>query len=139
MAEAKKASRPLPRPNIYTRTDEFWKGAKNGKLLLQYCKDTGRYQWFPRSTSIYNGRRNLEWREASGLGTLYSWTNTFVPWPGHENRVPYLCALINLEEGVRILANLINVEAAALRDGLPVKLAWEKLNDDFNLPVFEPR
>ena len=52
--------------------------------------------------------------------------------------MPYICALVDLEEGVRILVNLINADPATLRDGQPVKLAWEKLSDDYNVPVFEP-
>ena len=101
MSEAKKVVRPLPRPDIYLKTRPFWDAAKEHKLLLQFCKDTNQYQWYPRPVSIYSGTRNLEWREASGKGTLYTWTNTLVPWPGHEDRVPYICALVDLEEGVR--------------------------------------
>jgi uncharacterized OB-fold protein len=138
MSEAKKTPRPLPRPDIYMKTRPFWEAAKQHKLMLQFCKDTNQYQWFPRPVSIYSGKRNLEWREASGRGTLYTWTNTLVPWPGHEDRVPYICALVDLEEGVRVRVNLINCEASALSEGLPVKLSWEKLSDDFNGPVFEP-
>ena len=139
MSEAKKTPpRPLPRPDIYVKTRPFWDAAKEHRLLLQYCNDTNQYQWVPRPVSIYSGKRNLEWREASGKGTLYTWTNTVVPWPGHEGRVPYICALVDLEEGVRMLVNLVNCEASQLRDGMPVKLAWEKLSDDFNVPVFEP-
>jgi uncharacterized OB-fold protein len=138
MEEAKKTARPLPRPNIYMKTRPFWDATRKHKLLLQYCKDTGQYQWFPRPVSIYSGKRNLEWREASGRGTLYSWTNTLVPLPGHEDRTPYVCAIIDLAEGVRMLANLVNCEVSTLRDGLPVKLTWDKLSEDFNVPVFEP-
>jgi uncharacterized OB-fold protein len=71
-------------------------------------------------------------------GFAYTWTNTLVPWPGHEDRVPYICALVDLDEGVRMLVNLVNCEASKLKAGLSVKLAWEKLSDDFNVPVFEP-
>ena len=138
MNEPKKVSRPLPRPNIYMKTGPFWEAAKERKLLLQYCADTKQYQWLPRPVSIFTGKRNLEWREASGKGTLYTWTNTLAPWPGHEDRLPYVCALVDLEEGVRVLANLINYDLSKLRDGLPVKLTWETLSQDFEYPVFEP-
>jgi uncharacterized OB-fold protein len=139
MSEAKKATpRPLPRPNIYTETRPFWDAAREGRLLLQYCVDTGRYQWLPRPVSVYTGSRRLEWREASGRGTLYSWTNTLAPWPGHEDRVPYLCGMVDLEEGVRIVTNLVNCKEKDLRAGMPMKLTWERLSDEFNFPVFEP-
>jgi len=136
--EPKKPVRPLPRPDIYTKTTPFWEAANQGKLLLQYCKDTGKYQWFPRSGSIYSGKRNIEWREASGRGTVYAYTVSVAPWPGHEDRVPYLCAYVQLEEGVRILANLFNVKADDVKVGMPVKLMFERLSDKFNYPAFEP-
>jgi uncharacterized OB-fold protein len=138
MSEPKKIPRPLPRPNIYAKTQPFWDAANEGKLLLQYCPDTGKYQFFPRPGSIFTGKRNVEWREASGRGTVYSWTETLVPWPGHEDRVPYICALVELEEGVRILCNLMNVSAADIQIGMPVTLMWERLSEQFNYPAFEP-
>lgn len=138
MSEAKKIARPLPRPNIYAKTQPFWDAANEGKLMLQYCPDTGKYQFHPRPGSIYTGKRNVEWRQASGRGTVYSYTDTLAPWPGHEDRVPYLCALVELEEGVRILCNLVNVTAEEVQIGMPVKLAWERLSEQFNYPVFEP-
>jgi uncharacterized OB-fold protein len=136
--EAKKIPRPIPRPNTYMNTQPFWEAAKNGKLVIQYCKDTGKPQFFPRPVSMANGKRNLEWREVSGRGKVYSFTNTFSAWPGHEDRVPYLVALVELEEGVRILANLFNVKAGDVKIDMPVKLYWEKLSEDINYPAFEP-
>ncbi len=132
-----KVARPVPRADAYMDTKPFWEAAKNGKLVIQYCKDTGQPQFFPRPVSMANGKRNLEWREVSGLGKVYSFTNTFIPWPGHEARVPYLCALVELEEGVRILCNLYNVKAEDVKIDMPVKLCWEKLSDDINYPAFE--
>ena len=137
-AEPKKIPRPLPRPNAYMDTQPFWDKAKEGKLVIQFCRDTGKAQYFPRPVSLFTGRRNLEWREVSGRGTVYSYTNTFSAWPGHEDRVPYLCALVELEEGVRMVCNLMNVKAADVRIGMKVKLCWEKLPDGTNYPAFEP-
>ncbi|OVZ59476.1 hypothetical protein CDO44_12815 [Pigmentiphaga sp. NML080357] len=138
MTEKKLPPRPLPRPDIYAKTRPFWDAANEGRLLLQRCKDTGKCQWFPRSGSVYTGKRNIEWVESSGRGTVYSWTLSVAPWPGHESRAPYLCAYVELEEGVRILANLFNVEPEGVRIGMPVKLMWERLSDEFNYPAFEP-
>lgn len=138
MSEIKKPNRPLPRPDIYTKTSPFWEAANQGKLLLQYCKDSHKFQWFPRSGSVFNGKRNIEWRESSGRGTVYSWTLSVAAWPGHEDRVPYLCAYVELEEGVRVLANLFNVKPEDVKIGMPVKLTWERLSEKFNYPAFEP-
>ena len=120
------------------KTQPFWDAAQNGRLVIQYCPATARFQHFPRPVSLYTGRRELEWREVSGRGTLYSWTRTHSPWPGHETRVPYVCALVDLDEGVRLLANLYNCPDAALRIGMPVRLVWEDLDGKFKYPAFEP-
>lgn len=138
MNEPKKIPRPLPRPGAYMDTRPFWTKAREGKLVIQFCKDTCKPQFFPRPVSLATGRRNLEWREVSGKGTVYSFTNTLSPWPGHEDRVPYLCALIELDEGVRMLANLMNVRAADVKIGMKVKVCWEKLSEDIAYPAFEP-
>jgi uncharacterized OB-fold protein len=136
--EPKKIPRPLPRPGAYMDTGPFWAKAKQGKLAIQFCKDSGKPQFFPRPVSLATGRRNLEWREVSGRGAVYSFTNTFSAWPGHEDRVPYLCALVELDEGVRILANLLHVKAADVKIGMKVKVCWEKLSEEISYPAFEP-
>ena len=136
--QAKALPRPLPRPNTYMRTQPFWDAAEERRLVIQYCPATGRFQHFPRPVSLYTGRRNVEWREVSGRGTLYSWTLTRVAWPGHESRVPYICALVDLDEGVRVLANLYNVEPEKVSICMPVRLVWERLGYKINYPAFEP-
>jgi acyl-CoA synthetase (AMP-forming)/AMP-acid ligase II len=60
------------------------------------------------------------------------------PWPGHADRVPYICAIVELAEGCRMVTNLVNCEAGELKIGMDLKLAWDRLNDDFRFPVFEP-
>ena len=136
--EAKKIPRPLPRVNAYMDTRPFWQAANNGKLLIQYCKESGKPQWYPRPVSLATGRRNLEWREVCGRGKVYYWTVTYSAWPGHEDRVPYICALVELDEGVRMLANLLNVKGEDVKIGMPVQLCWERLSDEINYPAFEP-
>jgi uncharacterized OB-fold protein len=133
-----KMTRPLPRPNTYMNTAPFWDAAKEERLVIQYCNDAGKYQWFPHPVSMYTGKRNLEWREVSGKGALYSWTVTNSAWPGHEERVPYICAYVDLDEGPRMLCNLLNCDKDKVRIGMPVKLVWEKLPDGSNYPAFEP-
>jgi uncharacterized OB-fold protein len=133
--EAKKP-RPLPRPTPTTKA--FWDGAKEGDLMLQYDPSTRRYQFWPRMCSVRTGRRNLQWRKATGRGKIYSFTTTYVPTAGFEDKVPYLVGLIELDEGVRIIGNLINVKPENVKIGMPVKVTWEKLADDANYFAFEP-
>ncbi len=137
MSEASaKNQRPLPVP---TRTTKFfWEAAKAGKLALQYDPVAKQYQFWPRAISVATGQQNLEWRIVSGLGRIYSFTVTHVPTPGFEDRGPYPVALVELDEGVRIIANLVNVDPAALAIGQRVKVAFEKLGPDADYFAFEP-
>jgi hypothetical protein len=121
--------RKLPREKLYVDSAPFWQGTREGKLMLQYCKDSGRFQHFPRPVSLYTGSRNLEWREVSGKGTVYAITALRTPGLGADGRLPCVLALVELEEGVRILGNLPASRPGDVRIGDRVKLAWDELSD----------
>ncbi|MDI4231752.1 OB-fold domain-containing protein [Bradyrhizobium sp. Arg237L] len=139
MNENVKALRPLPKTGSYIDTKEFWDGAKRGKLMLQFCTEAKRFQHFPRPVSLFTGRKTVEWREASGYGTVYSWTVTRSPWPGHEQRVPYICAYVELDEGVRFLCNLVDCDENEVEIGMPVEVRWDRLTEEIAFPDFAPR
>lgn len=133
-----KPKRPLPVLGSYIDTAEFWAGARNGRLTLQYCREAGRYQHYPRPVSVFTGRKTIEWREASGKGRLYSWTVTRSPWPGNEARVPYICAYVDLDEGVRFLCNIVQCDEGKLRVGMRMTVVWDHLTDEISFPDFTP-
>lgn len=133
--ERSKPSRPVPAPTSHTKP--FWDGARERKLMLQYDPDTGSFQFWPRPASLRTGKANLEWRQASGKGRLYSFTTMHVAGPGFEDRVPYLVGLVELDEGVRIIANLVGVGVGEATIGMPVRVTWEPLGDT-NYYAFEP-
>jgi len=127
--------RPAPVPHNFTLP--FWDGAREGKLLLQYDPDAGKYQFYPRPISVFSGRRNLEWREASGKGTVYTYTVSHKAPPPLKHVAPFVVATVELFEGVRIMTNVSNCSLEEVRIGMPVRLAWVKAGD-INFPVFEP-
>ena len=131
-----KPQRPIPRPSSLTQP--FWDAAREGKLVLQFDRNTGKPQFWPRPVSIHSGSTDQEWREVSGNGTLYAWTEVHVPVPGLEEFAPYVLAAVELDEGVRVMSRLINVAASELTPGMAVQIAWEKLSDEISLYVFEP-
>lgn len=138
MAEDMKQQRPLPKIGSYLDTEEFWHGARRGKLMLQFCTETKKFQHYPRPISIYTGRHTIEWREASGKGIVYSWTVTRSPWPGHEARVPYICAYVDLAEEVRFLCNLVDCSEDEVAIGMPVEVRWDRLSEEIVYPDFAP-
>lgn len=129
--------RKLPRENLFVDTSAFWQGTREGKLMLQFCKDTGRFQHFPRPVSLYTGSRNLEWREVSGNGTVYAITALRTPGLGADGRLPCVLATIELDEGVRIVANMPGTAPGDVRIGARVKLVWDELADG-RYPAFAP-
>jgi uncharacterized OB-fold protein len=135
MAEAT-VSRPIPKPAVYVDTQPFWDAAKQGKLVLQFCLDTKRFQHYPRPVSIFTGSRNLEWREVSGKGTIYACTVIRVPGPGLEGRLPLSVVTVELDEGVRIIGNVLNVDPDTVAIGQRVEVAWDHLADDVQYPAF---
>ena len=134
MADANKRQVPVP-----TRTSApFWDAGKRGKFLLQYDPVAKKYQFFPRPVSIYSGSDKMEWREASGRGTLVARTNVQVPHRGFEKLVPFVLAAVNLEEGVRVVARLIGVSYDQAKHGMKVRICWEDLSDGARMFAFEP-
>ena len=129
-------ARPLPTP--CQTTLPFWEAAQKKQLLLQYDPATNRYQFWPRPASVVTGKANLQWRPASGDGHLYSYTVAMMPAAGFEDRGQYVVGMVELIEGVRIMAPLVGVTADTARIGMKLKLVWETLTPQINFPAFEP-
>lgn len=123
----------------YSFSRPFWEATRQKKLVIQYCRSTGKYQHHPRPTSIFTGRRrDLEWREVSGKGEVYSWTIARrgpAPFQGHE---PYLVISVTLDVGVNLIANMVHCGADEIRIGMKVVPYWLPLENGTHLLMFEP-
>jgi uncharacterized OB-fold protein len=129
--------RPVPAQSAFVDVEQFWRGAREGKLLLQYCPESKRFQHFPRPLSMYTGKRNLEWKEVSGNGTVYAHTALRTQGLGADGRLPLVLATIELDEGVRILGNVLNAQPDDVQIGARVRLAWDALAEGVQYPAFE--
>ncbi len=132
-----KTQRMLPKTGLFIDTEPFWQGTERGELMLQYCPDTEQFQMFPRPVSMYSGRRELEWRKVSGRGTIYAATIVRVAAPGLEGRVPLSLVTVELEEGVRILGNVLDRDPETVAIGQKVELAWDPISADVQYPAFK--
>jgi uncharacterized OB-fold protein/acyl dehydratase len=135
---AKGEKRPRrPRPAL-TRDNAFWfEGAEQHRLLIQRCAKCGKLRHPPRPTCP--ACRSYEWDtvEASGRGTVYSYVvNHYPQVPSFD--YPLAIGLIELEEGTRLVANLVDVEPGDIRVGMPVDVEWVAHDDDLTLPAFRP-
>ena len=128
--------RPLPRPTPETR--HFWDGARAGELRLQRCRGCARAYFPPRPFCPHCGGGDVEVFRASGRATLYSYVIHHRPVPGFEP--PYSIAVVALEEGPRMMTNVVGVEQTpeALVLDMPLEVAFQKQDDQLSLPVFKP-
>lgn len=134
--DTSKVERQAPAPLNYSKP--WWDATREKKLLLQYDPRNKKYQFYVRPVSIYDGKRGLEWHEASGEGEVFSFTiadRARPPFQGHE---PYAIALVTLKEGVNIMTHVVRCEREALKIGMKVKLTWIPLPNGMFLPAFEP-
>lgn len=114
----------------------FWEAAREGRFLIQRCPKTGRYQWYPRAHSIHAPHATPEWVEASGRGSLLSHS---VVHRGNTRGDPYVCALVRLEEGVTVFSRIEGIAEDDLKAGLPLTVAFHRLDEAISLPVFRIR
>jgi uncharacterized OB-fold protein len=127
-------------PEATPETREFWEGAKRHELRIQRCLNCKRAYFYPRPFCPHCASRNVEWFTASGKGTLYSYVIVHRGPPGFQDWLPYVIAVVQLEEGPRMMSNVINVEPAPehLPPDLPLEVTWEQQSDDITLPLFQP-
>ncbi len=127
---------PLPQPTDVDRP--FWEAATEGRLLLQRCRATGAVWARPQAASPATGRTaDVEWFEARGFGRVFSFTVVrHAPDPAFQARSPYVLALIDLDEGARMLAGVVGPDALETRIGDPVRVVFEARGHGFNAPQF---
>lgn len=129
--------RPLPslkEPD----TAPFWKATANQKLTYQRCEDCGSLVFYPRAHCTNCGSAALTWHEASGRGTVYTFSVVRQSYhPFFRSKAPYAVAWIDLEEGPRLVSNVIGIDVEELRIGMHVVVDWEA-HDELSVPLFRP-
>ena len=124
-------------PSMTADTQFFWDGAKDGRLLIQRCLQCTALRHPPRP--MCPQCHSLEWDtiESSGRGTVYSYVMPqHPPLPFFEDR--YIVVLVELEEGVRLVSNLVDIDADDASIGMPVRVRFDAFDDGVVLPVFVP-
>ncbi|OBK42821.1 nucleic acid-binding protein [Mycobacterium sp. 1165196.3] len=125
-------------PVITPDTEFFWNGLRDNRLLIQRCGGCGRLRHPPRPMCPHC--RSLEWDaiESAGRGSVYSYVMPHEPkFPFFD--YPYVVALVELEEGVRLVSNLTGIDPSEVTPGLPVEIYYQTFDDDLVLHQFRPR
>ena len=134
MAEWKK-----PLPTIVGETLSYWEACRRDELLIQWCNCCNQYQFYPRGICANCWSGDIRWVKASGRGTVWTYTVTYQNRsPGFSEEVPYVLALVELEEGVKMFTNIVECEPRDVRIGMPVEVIFVKATDQVSIPYFRP-
>lgn len=127
---------PLPRTSPASRP--FWDACAREELRFERCADCGGAGLVATGWCRHCGGDRLRWERSRGEGALYSWSVVWRP-QSPAFRVPYAAAIVRLEEGFDMLANIIGCHTDQLRSGLAVEVAFHAIGDGVLLPYFQPR
>src|SRR5712692_178097 len=136
MPEAPRKPLPVPTPE----TAPFWEGLRRHELRIQRCLDCNRPYFYPRPFCPRCFSWNVEWFVASGKATLHSYEVVHRAAPAFRSDVPYVLAVAELEEGPRMLTNIVGVEPdpASLPIDMPLEIVYDDVSDEITLPKFRP-
>ena len=124
-------------PVIDDFTQAWWEAAADERLLVRRCRDCESVHFYPRPFCPTCWSEDGEWLEVSGRATLYTWSEVFMnDLPPFKERLPYIAAVVDLDEGPRMMTELVDCDAAQLSVGMPVTVSFRKETDDVTVPVF---
>ena len=129
---------PVPLPPVSSETKPFWDGTKVGRLMLPRCPRCGFVIWYPRAFCPECGQTPVDWFEASGLGNIYSFTIVRRGEGAYRDTPQFALALVELQEGPRVLTNIIDCDLTKLRIGEPVKAVYCDAGETAALVRFRP-
>jgi uncharacterized OB-fold protein len=126
-------------PAVYDDSAPFWDATRDRRFVLPWCADCEQGIWYPRLVCPYCLGETIEWRDAAGTGTVHAYSIQPKPGPGRDaDDGPYVVALVDLDEGVRMMTNIVGCDPVDVRVGMAVELTWQPLSDGRHLALFEP-
>jgi uncharacterized OB-fold protein len=128
--------RPLPTPD--PATEPYWAAAREHRLSMPRCEACGEFHFYPRPICPHCGTARLTWAEVSGNGTVYSFTIVQrAPSPAFADMVPYVVAIVALDEGPHLMSNIVDCSAEQVRIGMPVRVTFLDSGKELSLPLFK--
>jgi len=129
---------PLPVPSPESKP--FWDALRRHQLELPFCRPCGAFFYYPRAACPRCLSADLEWKPVSGRGTLHTFTVVSRGQKGFPLGPPYVLAIVELEEGPRMMTNLVGIAAdpAVVRIGMPVEVTFLDATAERTLPHFRP-
>jgi uncharacterized OB-fold protein len=128
-----------PLPVIDGESRPFWQAAREHRLAIMRCRDCAKHFFYPRALCPSCHSAAVEWVNVSGRGSVYSFTIARRPaGPAFKAEVPYIVALVELEEGPRLMTNIVTDDVDQVRIGQAVKAVFDDVTDEVTLVKFAP-
>ncbi len=138
-AERKLPPKPLPLQENKALTNPFWEAAKRHELVMQRCKACANWIHFPREQCPVCFSQELEWQQVSGKGRVYAFTNVHqAQHPAFQDGTPYCFAIVQLDEGPRMVTNIVDCEPDAVQCDMQVEATYDDVSEEWTLVKFKP-
>ena len=127
----------IPQPTIDSDSREYWDGLAQGELRIQHCAACSKYVFYPRSICPHCFASELVWVKAAGRGTVYSYTVVRQAFGRFAEDVPYVIAIVELDEGVRMMSRIADTPPEDVKVGAVVQVTFEHFDEGVALPYFK--
>lgn len=131
-------SAQLPASMLQQDSDSrpYWEGLAQGELRIQRCDACARAVFYPRALCPHCFSERLSWIVASGKGTIYSYTVAHQAFGPFATETPFVVAIVELEEGVRMMTRIFDASRERITVGATVQVTFASVGEDFTLPYF---
>jgi uncharacterized OB-fold protein len=139
MPEPKEKKYAKPLPHIDEENRPWWEALKRHELYIQKCRDCGDLRYYPRALCTNCLSSRTEWLRTSGHGKVYTFTATYQNQAaGFRESLPYIMAYVELDEGLKMLTNLVECRPEQVKIGMPVEVVYEDVTPEVTLAKFRP-
>ena len=128
MADARK----IPAPTVTSETEPFWNAAREGRFVVPACNACGKAHWYPRAICPFCASGKVQWRNASGRGTIYTFSVM------RRAKEPYAIAYVTLAEGPTMMTNIVDCDFDKLSIGQAVGVVFKDTEGGPPVPMFKP-
>jgi hypothetical protein len=126
-------------PTIEEESKPFWDAARDHRFLIAHCHACGQVHHYPRPFCPFCWSEDVSWIDASGRATLYTHSTVYVnDLPPFKDQIPYIAAVVDLEEGPRVMTTIVDCSADELSIGMALQVSYKTITDEVTIPVFRP-
>jgi len=139
MAEQRAQKYTKPLPHLDEESRPWWEAAKRHELYIQKCRDCGDLRYYTRAQCPQCLSPRTEWIKTRGRGKVYTFTATYQNQaPGWRESLPYIMAYVELDEGVKMMTNLVDCRPEEVKIGMPVEVVFDDVTPEVTLVKFRP-